>query len=113
MFDEVYVFQKLQYSVGKFTGLTEDGVTPATTVLVSMIKSQCSKYCDVVSMKPLTKMNVDILKKEFSVTLRVVEDAGFQVIAAIADNHPVNRAFFKDFLGGGRLQSHVPHPFNY
>lgn len=47
----------------------------------------------------------------FSV-LRAVENSGFEVVLACADNHVVNRNFFTIDLCGGVLSPFVPHPLN-
>ena len=44
--------------------------------------------------------------------LKVAMNAGFNVVATIADNHVVNRQFFKDFLCGGDLKPFAPNPLN-
>ena len=111
MFDEVYVNQRPEYSNGKFIGLSDDGKTPAKTVLAFMIKSQASRYSDVIALIPLAKLSVSILRSSFLQALTLVGSAGFKVLCLIADNHPVNRSFFHQ-LCGSELVPCIPHPLD-
>ena len=104
MFDEVYVYQNIDYDNGKFVGLATNDNMPATTVLCFLIKSLCSKFCDIVSAIPIRGINVNILQQHCMEVLQVVTDSGFDVVALIADNHPVNRAFFTNLSNA----SHEP-----
>ena len=62
------------------------------TVLCFMIKSLKSGFSDVVAMVPLCGINLPILSDKFHTVLKVVVDCGFDVIAVVCDNHPVNRS---------------------
>ena len=94
MFDEVYVNQSIEYDHGQFVGLATNQNLPATTVLCFLIKSLCSKFSDVVAAIPIRGIDVDLLKQHCLQVLQIVCDSGFDVVVLIADNHPVNRAFF-------------------
>ena len=62
-----------------------------------MINSLCivSKYYDVVLMVPLNGIYVGKLDRYFHRAMQLVSEAGFVVIATVADNnHPVNRNIF-------------------
>jgi hypothetical protein len=110
MFDEIYVFQDLQYSNGRYIGLSEDGLNNATTVLAFMIKSQSSKYQDVIALIPLHGLSLIKLRPLFFSALKLATDAGFNIIATICDNHPVNRQFLSHLCDGHICES-IQHPF--
>ena len=94
MFDEVYVYQTIDYDNGRFVGLATNDDMPATTVLCFLIKSLCSKVSEMVAIIPVRGINVNLLREHCLQVLQVVEDSGFDVVSLIADNHPVNRSFF-------------------
>lgn len=48
MFDEMYVYQTIDFSSNTFYGLASDKNEPATTILTFMIKSLSAKFSDVV-----------------------------------------------------------------
>lgn len=68
-----------------------------------MINSLVSKYCEVILMVglPLNGINVEKFDRYFHRAIQLVSDAGFAVIATIADNHPVIRNFFIHRLSNG------------
>lgn len=111
IFDEMYVYETLEYSCGKFFGMARNKNEAATTILTFMIKSMAGKYCDVISMCPLNGFNITILGDFFKKAMSLVLDAGFDCICAISDNHPINRAYFKH-LGNNELQHCVANPCN-
>ena len=39
VFDEIYIYQTVEYCSEKFVGLSEDDISPATSVLCFMINS--------------------------------------------------------------------------
>lgn len=92
MFDEIYVYQNLDFTNGAVVGLVTDANQSATSVLCFMIKSLKSGFSDVVAMVPLCGINLPILSDKFHTVLKVVVDCGFDVIAVVCDNHPVNRS---------------------
>ena len=95
LFDEIYVYQNIEYDNGKFVGLsTYDGL-PATTILCFMVKSLSSKYSDVIATVPLRGLNVANLRDNLLKVLKLVMDCGFNVVALCSDNHVVNRSFYK------------------
>ena len=53
IFDEIYVYQSVDYCNGSFVGLTTSSHELATKILTFMIKSVSSKYSDVVAIVPL------------------------------------------------------------
>ena len=50
---------------------------------------------------PLNGINVEKFDRYFHRAIQLVSDAGFAVIATIADNHPVIRNFFIHRLSNG------------
>jgi hypothetical protein len=110
-FDEVYIYQKPEFQHSRFTGLTDDGKSVASTVLVFLIKSLSSKYCDVVLMCPIASLKTDQLAEKFLIALKLVTEAGFDVVSTVADNLPTNFAFFKNTLCKGTLCSKIEHPY--
>ena len=94
MFDEIYVYQSLEYDSGRFVGLSTNDRLPATTILCFMIKSLCAKYSDIVACIPIHHLTVDSLRINCMKVLKTVMDAGFFVAALCADNHAVNRSFY-------------------
>ena len=84
----------------------------ATTVLCFMIKSISSKYQDIIQMVPLNGINTMELKKHFLKALSIAMRAGFEIIAAVCDNHSVNRAFMMNYLSDGSLKACVQNPLD-
>ena len=109
IFDEMYVFETIDYSSNTFYGLATNKNAPATTILTFMVKSLAGKYCDVIGMFPLHGFNVGILTDIFRKVMQLVLDVGFDCVCCVCDNHPINRSLFKN-LGGGNLQHCVPNP---
>ena len=95
IFDEVYVYQNLEYENGKFIGLSVNDQVPATSVLCFMVKSLASKYSDVVAMIPVHGLNVECLRTNCLKVLQLLKDVGLRVVSLSADNHPVNRSFYR------------------
>ncbi|MEL7307118.1 MAG: hypothetical protein AAGK05_04100 [Pseudomonadota bacterium] len=95
LFDEIYVYQTIEYDCGKFVGLSSNDSMPATTILCFMIKSLAGKYSDVVACIPIHRLTVECLRSNCLKVLNTVMQSGFNVIALCADNHAVNRSFFK------------------
>ena len=110
VFDEVYVYQNIDYANGNFVGLAANEDVPATTVLCFLIKSLSSKYCDVVASIPIHKVNVDVLRKNCLKVLETVMECGFHVVSLIADNHSVNRSFFNSL--SNNLHEPIVNPFD-
>lgn len=100
LFDEIHVFQSIDYKDGAFVGLAADSGEPAKTILCFMIKSLSSKYSDIVAAIPTHRLVMNDLKKSCLQILEVVMKAGFNVIALCCDNHPVNRSFYNDLSCG-------------
>lgn len=95
LFDEVYVYQNIEYENGKFVGLSVNDQMPATSLLCFMIKSLASKYSDIVAMIPVHGLNVECLRTHCLKVLQTVTHVGFKVVALCSDNHPVNRSFYR------------------
>jgi hypothetical protein len=110
IFDEVYIYQRVDFCGEQFLGLSDDGKTPATTVLVFMIKSLASSYRDVITMYPISSLNVQKLSVYFHESLQLAEQSGFNVVLSVCDNHATNRAFYSRSLCNGTLLSEIPHP---
>ena len=89
MVDEVYTAHRVEYSNGKFIGLTDDGV-PAKTVLAFMVQSIRGSYKDVICLVPVNKLNTTTLHKWFIEVLRAIDDY-LLVVAVSVDNHICNR----------------------
>lgn len=94
LFDEMYVFQSVEYQNGAFVGLSTESGEPAKTLLCFMIKSFSSSFADIVAAIPTNRLVVENLKTHFLQVLDVVMKAGFDVVALCCDNHPVNRSFY-------------------
>jgi hypothetical protein len=109
IYDEIYVFETLDYCNGRFIGMAEDGKAKTTTMLCFMIHSLSSPYCDIIAMIPLHGISIASLEKYFHNALKLATTAGFKVRVAISDNHPVNRKLFIT-LGKGTLTERVSHP---
>lgn len=109
IFDEIYVFQTMDYSNGSFSGLVTSSDQLATSVLCFMMKSVNSPYSDVISLIPVCGINVDLVAVNFHSILSLLVSCGFDVISLVCDNHPVNRSFFNTLANGN---PHVPidHP---
>ena len=108
-FDEIYVYQTVEYDNGKFVGLTASDGQAVKTVLCFMIHSLSGKFSDVVAMIPLAGMKVGDLREHFMQVMKLVVDAGFSVVVAMADNHPVNRSFLME-LSGGDMSKPIHNP---
>ena len=61
LIDEVYTAQRIEYSNGSFTGLTDNGHA-AKTVLTLMVQSVCKNYKDVVCLIPVEKLDTKFLR---------------------------------------------------
>ena len=111
IFDEIYIYQTLDYQNGKFVGIEDEGGALATTVLCFMLNSLAGKYCDVIAMIPLSHYTLDKLNKCFLATLEAAMSSGFEVVLTVCDNHTVNRQFLKR-LCGGQLQPVTKNPLD-
>jgi len=109
IFDEIYVYQSVDYCNGSFVGLTTSSHELATSVLTLMIKSVSSKYSDVIAIVPLCGINVNVLSEKFYQVLHLVSKCGFHVVAVLGDNHPVNRSFFK-VLSNNQINEAIDNP---
>ena len=110
VFDEIHVFQTVEFSRHRFVGLVDDSDSPAKTVLCFMLKSHASKYCDVIALFPISTLNVVKLNQCFMSCLRMSFEAGFDVVMTICDNHVVNRTFLTNFLCDGSLSPVTKNP---
>ena len=89
LIDEVYTAQRVEYSNGRFIGLTKEGL-PAKTVLAFMVQSVCHKYKDVLCLVPIEKLDTKLLNYYFNMVIKAVNDIFF-VVAVSVDNHVCNR----------------------
>lgn len=87
--------------------------SPASTVLCFMVKSLAGQYSDVVAMFPMSNLTVKKLEECFMLAFKLSLDSGFRVILTVADNHKVNRQFFKDCLCEGELKPLARNPLNH
>ena len=111
IFDEIYVYQTIEYSQGRFTGLCDSNGAIATTVLCFVIKSLSGKYSDVIALNALNRLTVEILTHCFISALKVAMDAGFLVAVTVCDNHKVNRQGFRFVLLGHLQSDQLEHRF--
>ena len=100
----------LKQVVVKFFGLTTD-CNVAATALCFMIKSQSSRYKDVVAMYLIKNLRAETQKAYFVKVMTFLYEVGFNVIGISVDSAPANRKFFKGFLCGGALKESIVNPF--
>lgn len=70
-----------------------------------MIKSLSSKYSDVLSMIPVHGLSVECLRINCLKALQLVKGSGFTVVSLCADNHLVNRSFYRSLSNDSLRQS--------
>ena len=112
MFDEVYISAKTLYSNGEFIGLTEDGVTNATTVLCFFVKSIFCKYRDMVALFPIAGISVKKIQSAYERVMLALTAVDLHVVLISCDNHSVNRTFIKNYLMVNIKETFIPHPFH-
>jgi hypothetical protein len=61
-------------------------------------------------MVPLHGINVAVLEENFRSVIAMLHRCGLQVVATVADNHPVNRAFFLKLTGNGDINKPCRNP---
>ena len=103
VFDEIYIFEKFDYSNETFVGVSEDGINAAKTVLCFLVKSLASPYRDVIHMVPVNGLTLSKLQQYFTQAAHIALEAGFQVVSITCDNHPTNRAFITNYLCSGNV----------
>ena len=107
--DEVYSSKRIEYNGGTFYGYENQTVTK--TLLCFMIKSVGGKYMDMVSMSPISKLDSNVLEKQWNNVLKQLTSVGFIVVCDTLDGHSSNRKFYKDNLCKGDLKISIKHPF--
>lgn len=99
--DEIYTAKKIEYSNGRFYGITEDGKS-AKTVLAFLIQSVCCKYKDIVSLVPMDNLTSEILLNKFN---RVMKDLAtietLKIIGISMDNAAENR--YTTYILAGKI----------
>ena len=75
-----------------------------------MALSECNKHQDVVALIPTFHMDEQKLKAATWYVLKILFEAGFNVVSLCYDNYSANRSFFKNILCGGVLSSMVYNP---
>ena len=110
-FDEIYIAKRLEYSRASKSvlGMTAEA-QPARSVLYLMVNSVCGPFRDIISMTPISTISSSIILKVFWKAVQVLSEIGFNIIAAISDNHSSNRKFFLELMNGSWSVS-VPNPF--
>ena len=111
MLNEIYTAKRIKYSSasGKITGLTETAEV-ASTILCFMASSECDKYQDVVALIPTFHIDAQKLKAATWYVLKILFEAGFNVVSLCCDNYSANRWFFKNISCGGVLSPMVYNP---
>ena len=87
--DEIYTAARIEYHNGRFIGIAVD-VNIGKTVLSLMVKSLTSDYRDVVKLIDVDSLTSQQLRRYFDVIISQLDQYVF-VLAAIVDNHAVNR----------------------
>ncbi|CAM1313864.1 Uncharacterised protein r2_g2436 [Pycnogonum litorale] len=113
MLDEIYTAKRMEYSssTGKIYGITDE-CHFSKTLLCFMVKSLTSNYKDIVGLFPIDKLNVSKLSECVNNIFKMLDELGFNVIVLCADNHVVNRSYFKTYLCDGNLRAEVKNPIN-
>ena len=89
MIDEIYCAKRVEYSQGKFIGVTKEGI-PAKTVLLFLIQSLQCKYRDVVMLLPLNGLNSEDLRGHFEEVMKELNKI-CTIQCLSLDNAPANR----------------------
>ena len=88
--DEIYTAKKIEYSNGRFYGITEDGKS-AKTVLAFLIQSVCCKYKDIVNLVPMDNLTSEILLNKFNNVMKdLAKIETLQIIGISMDNAAEN-----------------------
>ena len=107
LIDEVFSSSRVEYFNGQYFGTNGDSVTKKLCCF--MLKSVCSRYCDVVAMYPEVNLDSVKLKTELMTVLEAVSELGFKVVAISVDNATANRKLYSD-LCGGKITNSIPNP---
>lgn len=112
LLDEIYVKPSVSFKGGKIEGLCEsDCKSGASTIQAFMITSIFSKNKDVVGLFPVKSLTAEALLVLCNQVLRVLTEAGYEVVTLISDNNRVNRKMFETMCGG-ELKYSFKNPFN-
>lgn len=105
--DEVYCAKRVEFAGGKVFGL--EGESASKTLLCFMITSIAGRYRDMVAMHPISKIDFQVIEKNFLQVLGAVTDIGFDVVGVSTDGHSSNRKFYEQ-LCGGKIAPFMSHP---
>lgn len=97
----------MEYSGGCFFG-NESG-TPTRTLLSFLITSIGGNYEDLVCFFPQVTLHWPVLKKNFEMVLKALQEIGFRVVVVILDGHKTNVRFFVE-LCSGELKISIQNP---
>ena len=90
--DEIYIAKRVECSGGTVWGLTTDG-SVACTLLCFMIKSECSKYRDIVAKYPMDKLTAAKQNDCYVEVMAVLHNTGVNDVAISVGNAATNRKF--------------------
>ena len=72
--DEIYTAQRMEYSNGKFIGITGNG-EPAKTVVAFMVQSTSCEYKEVVCLVPVLQLTAAMLEKHLLVAFALKKNS--------------------------------------
>lgn len=110
LIDEVFTARRIEYVNGRFFGY--QGEAASKTLLCIMVKSVAGKFCDVVSLTPITNCTSKDVKRHFDAVLVALKQVELDVVAISVDNHTSNRKFYTDELCGGTITPSIPNPID-
>ena len=116
MMDEIYVSPKIAYKSGSLQGFATNmgqssNTDEASTVQAFMLASIFSKNKDVAALQPVKNLDTSFLHDIVMKALKMVESAGYKVVALISDNNRINRNVF-GAICGGTLKPSIVHPLD-
>ena len=94
--DEIYTAKRVEYSNGKFIGLTDDGKV-AKTVVTFMVQSLCSKYRDVVCIVPVESLTIELLEEYYYKVMVQLRELMF-VQGLSSDDHPFTALYLQNWV---------------
>jgi len=114
LLDEIYVKPKVTFKGGSLQGFAENTAADAdsveaTTVQAFMLTSVSSKNKDIAALQPVKNLDASCLQGSLLKVVKLVEKAGYKIVALISDNNRVNRNAFAAMCGGELLPC-IEHP---